>query len=65
MRGGPRNGTLRRSSAVVAMLAGAVAGALMLRTGLTVPLAFPAALALATCVVSVSVQRRASASSTP
>jgi hypothetical protein len=32
------------------MLAGAVAGALLLRTGLTLPLAVAAAVALATCV---------------
>jgi uncharacterized membrane protein YoaK (UPF0700 family) len=35
--GGTGKGTLRRSSAVVAMLAGAISGALMLRTGLTPP----------------------------
>ena len=37
-------GSLRRTSAVIAMLAGAVAGALMLRTGPVLPLAFAAAL---------------------
>jgi uncharacterized membrane protein YoaK (UPF0700 family) len=56
--GGPGKGTLRRTSAIVAMLAGAVAGALMLRTGLILPLAFAAALALATCVAYLSVQGR-------
>ncbi len=48
--GGSGKGTLRRTSAILAMLAGAIAGALMLRTGLTLPLAFAAALALATCL---------------
>jgi uncharacterized membrane protein YoaK (UPF0700 family) len=56
--GGPGKGTVRRTSAIVAMLAGAVAGALMLRTGPTLPLAFAAALALATCLAYLSVQRR-------
>ena len=50
LAGGTGKGSLRRVSAVVAMLAGAVAGALLLRTGLTLPLAFAAAIALATCV---------------
>jgi len=59
--GGSGKGTLRRTSAIVAMLAGAVAGALMLRTGLTLPLACAAALALATCVAYLSAERRASA----
>jgi uncharacterized membrane protein YoaK (UPF0700 family) len=48
LAGGNGNGSLRRVSAVVAMLAGAVAGALLLRTGLTLPLAVAAAVALAT-----------------
>ena len=39
------------------MLAGAISGALMLRTGLTLPLAFAAALALTTGVAYVYVQR--------
>jgi len=37
LAGGTGKGSLRRVSAVVAMLAGAVAGALLLRTGLTLP----------------------------
>jgi uncharacterized membrane protein YoaK (UPF0700 family) len=53
--GGSGKGTPRRISAVLAMLAGAIAGALMLRTGLTLPLAFAAALALATCLAYRSV----------
>jgi uncharacterized membrane protein YoaK (UPF0700 family) len=56
--GGSGKGSVRRTSAVVAMLAGAVAGALMLRTGPTLPLAFAAALALATCGAYLSVERR-------
>jgi uncharacterized membrane protein YoaK (UPF0700 family) len=61
LAGGTGKGTLRRTSAVVAMLAGAIAGALMLRTGPTLPLAFAAALALATCASYLSAQRRAPA----
>jgi hypothetical protein len=63
--GGPGKGTLRRTSAIVAMLAGAVAGVLMLRTGLILPLAFAAALALATCVAYLSVQGRTPAKPMP
>jgi uncharacterized membrane protein YoaK (UPF0700 family) len=48
--GGSGKGTLRRTSAILAMLVGAIAGALMLRTGLTLPLAVAAALAATTCV---------------
>jgi len=58
--GGSGKGSVRRTSAIVAMLAGAVAGAVMLRTGPTLPLAFAAALALATCVGYLFVQRRGS-----
>lgn len=58
LSGGSGKGTLRRTSAIAAMLAGAVAGAFMLRTGLTLPLAFAAALALATCAAYLSVQQR-------
>ena len=50
LAGGTGKGSLRRVSAVVAMLAGAVAGALLLRTGLTLPLTVAAAVALATGV---------------
>lgn len=50
LAGGTGKGSLRRVSAVVAMLVGAVAGALLLRTGLTLPLAVAAAVALATSV---------------
>lgn len=44
-------GSLRRSGAIAAMFAGAIAGALMLRTSLTLPLAAAALLALATWVL--------------
>jgi uncharacterized membrane protein YoaK (UPF0700 family) len=50
---------VRRSSAILAMLAGAISGALMLRTGLTLPLGFAAALALATSLAYLSARRRA------
>jgi len=46
--GGSGKGTTRRSSAVVALLAGAVAGALLVKTSLALPLAVASALALAT-----------------
>ncbi len=49
--GGSGAGSTRRISAVVAMLAGAVAGALLLKTSLVLPLAVAAAMALATWVV--------------
>jgi uncharacterized membrane protein YoaK (UPF0700 family) len=48
--GGPGKGSARRASAILAMLAGAIAGAFMTRTGLTLPLAVAAAIALATCL---------------
>jgi uncharacterized membrane protein YoaK (UPF0700 family) len=57
--GGSGKGSVRRSSAIVAMLAGAVSGALMLRTGLTLPLAFATAVALATGLAYLSAGRRA------
>ncbi|HUJ35150.1 MAG TPA: YoaK family protein [Solirubrobacteraceae bacterium] len=63
--GGSGKGTLRRGSAVVAMLAGAVAGALMLRTGLPLPLAFAAALAFATCAAYVGTRRRTPVNAKP
>jgi uncharacterized membrane protein YoaK (UPF0700 family) len=50
LAGGTGKGSLRRVSAVGAMLAGAVAGALLLRTGPTLPLAVAAAVALTTGV---------------
>jgi uncharacterized membrane protein YoaK (UPF0700 family) len=53
--GGPGQGSLRRLSAVLAMLVGALAGALLLRTGAALPLAVAAALAMVTGVVYVRV----------
>ena len=51
LAGGSGSGTTRRVAAVGAMLAGAIAGALLLRTALTLTLALAAALALLTCLV--------------
>jgi hypothetical protein len=48
LAGGSGLGSLRRSSAVVLMGAGALAGALLLRADLVLPLAVAAGLALAT-----------------
>ncbi len=56
--GGSGKGTVRRSSAVLAMLTGAIAGALMLKTNLTLPLVCAAGLALVTWIAYVSVGRR-------
>ena len=49
--GGSGQGTVRRLSAVLAMLTGALAGALLLKTSLVAPLAVAAGLALATWLV--------------
>ena len=54
--GGSGKGSLRRACAILAMLAGALSGALMLRTGLTLPLGFAAA--LATGFAYLTVRRR-------
>ncbi|MCL2768857.1 MAG: DUF1275 domain-containing protein [Solirubrobacterales bacterium] len=51
--GGSGKGSIRRSAAVLAMLVGAIAGALLLKVALFVPLAVAAALALATWLVYV------------
>jgi len=48
--GGPGKGTARRLAAIVAMLVGAICGALMLRVGVALPMAFATALALVTCL---------------
>jgi len=53
LAGGSGQGSVRRLSAVLAMLTGAVAGALLLRTSVFVPLAVAAALALATLLAYV------------
>jgi uncharacterized membrane protein YoaK (UPF0700 family) len=58
LAGGSGTGSLRRLSAVVAMLAGAVVGALLLKIDLAVPLGVASALALATCWVYVPIASR-------
>ncbi len=57
--GGSGRGSRRRLSAVVAMLAGALAGALLLKTSLVLPLVATAALAMVTWLVYVPAARRA------
>jgi uncharacterized membrane protein YoaK (UPF0700 family) len=57
--GGSGKGSPRRIAAVVAMLAGAVAGGLLVQTSLVLPLAAAAGLALATWLVYVPAARRA------
>jgi uncharacterized membrane protein YoaK (UPF0700 family) len=57
--GGSGRGSIRRVTAVAAMLAGAVAGALLLKESLVLPLAAAAALALVTWLVYVPAARRA------
>src|SRR3954447_1092961 len=56
--GGSGKGSLRRVAAVVAMLAGALAGALLLKSSLVLPLLAAAALALVTWLVYVPAARR-------
>jgi uncharacterized membrane protein YoaK (UPF0700 family) len=58
--GGSSRGALRRGSAGVAMFAGAVAGALLLREDISLSLALAAALAFAAFVIYPQAQRRAS-----
>jgi uncharacterized membrane protein YoaK (UPF0700 family) len=58
LAGGKGEGSARRIVAVVAMLTGAVAGALLLRSGLALPLAAAALLALATWLAYVPAARR-------
>ena len=50
-RGGSGKGSLRRLAAVLAMLVGAIAGALLLKTSVFAPLGLAAVLALATWMV--------------
>ncbi len=57
--GGSGKGSLRRLAAVVAMLVGALAGALLLKTSLVLPLAATAALVMVTWLVYVPAARRA------
>jgi uncharacterized membrane protein YoaK (UPF0700 family) len=56
--GGTGGGSPRRAAAVVAMLAGALAGALLLKASLVLPLAVAAALALITSLLYVPAARR-------
>ncbi|MGD0197096.1 MAG: YoaK family protein [Solirubrobacteraceae bacterium] len=58
---GSGGGTIRRLAAVSTMLVGALSGALMLRVGVTLPLAFAAGLALVTCLAYSSFGPRAGA----
>ena len=59
--GGTGRGSTRRIAAVGAMLLGALAGALMLKVGIVLPLAVAALLALATWLVYVPAARREAA----
>jgi len=56
--GGSGEGSVRRIAAVLAMLTGALAGALLLKTSLVLPLAAAAGLALVTWLVYVPAARR-------
>lgn len=58
LAGGSGKGSLRRLSAVFAMLAGALIGALLLKTDLAIPLAVAAVLALVTWRVYVPIASR-------
>jgi len=57
--GGTGEGSVRRVAAVIAMLTGAIAGALLLKTDLALPLAAAALLALLTWLVYIPAARRA------
>ncbi len=59
--GGSGKGTSRRSAAVLAMLVGAISGALLLKLTLAAPLIAAAVLALATWLVYVPAARRSRA----
>jgi uncharacterized membrane protein YoaK (UPF0700 family) len=56
--GGTGVGSTRRIAAVLAMLAGALAGALLLKTSLVLPLAGAAALAFAALLLYIPAARR-------
>jgi uncharacterized membrane protein YoaK (UPF0700 family) len=58
LAGGSGKGSTRRTLAVLAMFAGALAGGLLLRTSLIIPLGLAAALALVTWLVYVPAARR-------
>jgi uncharacterized membrane protein YoaK (UPF0700 family) len=57
--GGPGQGSVRRVAAVLAMLVGALVGALLIKTDLWLPLVLAAVLALLTWLVYVPAARRA------
>jgi uncharacterized membrane protein YoaK (UPF0700 family) len=57
---GTGKGSVRRIAAVVAMFSGALAGALLLKTSLVLPIVAAAGLALATWLVYVPAARRGS-----
>ena len=61
LAGGSGKGSARRTAAVVAMFAGALVGALLLKTSRALPLALAAGLALLTWLVYVPAARRATA----
>jgi uncharacterized membrane protein YoaK (UPF0700 family) len=63
--GGSGKGSVRRIAAVVAMLLGALSGALLLKIKIPVPLAVAAALALATWLIYVPVATRLGRRVTP
>lgn len=58
LAGGSGKGSVRRVAAVLAMLAGALSGALLLESGLVAPLAAAALLALVAWLISGAVGRR-------
>jgi uncharacterized membrane protein YoaK (UPF0700 family) len=57
--GGPGRGSVRRIAAVLAMLLGAIAGALLLKISLVPPLLAAAALAFLVAIAYLSIARRA------
>jgi uncharacterized membrane protein YoaK (UPF0700 family) len=59
LAGGSGTGSTRRTAAVLGMLAGALCGALLLKTSIVLPLAAAAGLALLTWLVYVPAARRA------
>jgi uncharacterized membrane protein YoaK (UPF0700 family) len=65
LAGGAGKGTTRRTAAVVAMLFGALSGALLEKTSLALPLAFAAAIAFASCAAYVPVSRHGQTSTPP
>jgi uncharacterized membrane protein YoaK (UPF0700 family) len=56
--GGASRASVRRAAAVLAMFSGAVAGSLLLKTSLSLPLAVAAGVGLATWLIYVSAMRR-------